>query len=129
MYSCPKYLDDAYFLHLPWGLFGLHHFYLGNTGAGVFYLVSLGGLGWLLDLCLMPLYVTEVNRWGSYECALSDKVEWEVSSERRRQRALSSEEGVLQSGEHCTDVAVEDNGLWFSNASGELANKHPLFLD
>ncbi|XP_071498751.1 uncharacterized protein [Diadema antillarum] len=61
----PRYsLLDAYLLHMPLGLFGLHHFYLRNYSRGILYLFTLGvfGLGWLADLFQMPLLVNEANK-------------------------------------------------------------------
>ncbi|XP_046381545.1 uncharacterized protein LOC124152606 isoform X1 [Haliotis rufescens] len=53
-----KYLMDAYLLWLPpFGLLGFHHIYLGNIYTAIVYMISLGALvlGWLLDICFVPL--------------------------------------------------------------------------
>ncbi|XP_071496946.1 uncharacterized protein [Diadema antillarum] len=55
---------DAFTLAFPLGIFGLHHFYLGNTKRGFLFLCTLGvfGLGWLADLFQMPMLVSEANK-------------------------------------------------------------------
>lgn len=61
----PSYsVCDAYTLAIPLGIFGLHHFYLGNTRRGLLFLCTVGvfGLGWLADLFQMPLIVSEANK-------------------------------------------------------------------
>ncbi|XP_054750655.2 uncharacterized protein LOC129256491 [Lytechinus pictus] len=61
----PSYsLMDAYLMAVPLGLFGFHHFYLGNTRRGILFLCTFGvfGLGWLADLFQMPLIVSEANK-------------------------------------------------------------------
>lgn len=59
-----KKLDDAYILWFPFGLLGFHHFYLRNTGLGIAYMFTGGlcGIGWLLDMCLMPYHVKKANQ-------------------------------------------------------------------
>ena len=58
----PKKLDDAY---VTWilGIFGAHHFYLGNTEFGFAYLFTFGmaGVGWLVDFFRMPILVDRAN--------------------------------------------------------------------
>ncbi len=46
----------AYVLWFFFGLFGVHRFYMGHTAMGIVYLLTgaLCGLGWLLDLFLIP---------------------------------------------------------------------------
>ena len=57
-------LLDAYLQALPMGLFGFHHFYLGNYKRGFLYLCTLGvfGLGLVVDLFIMPMLVKEANK-------------------------------------------------------------------
>ncbi|XP_048750807.2 uncharacterized protein LOC125662600 isoform X2 [Ostrea edulis] len=58
-----KHVDDAYTLWLPGGFLGLHHFYLNNIGLGVLYMFTFGllGVGWLIDLFLIPYHVKKAN--------------------------------------------------------------------
>jgi len=54
----------AYALGLsPAGIFGAHHFYLGNYFFGIFYLftLGLGGLGWVCDWFRMTWLVDRAN--------------------------------------------------------------------
>ena len=59
----PYSVVDAYVLWLPLGVFGAHHFYLGNTARGVLYLLTVGllGLGFLVDALQMPRLVEVAN--------------------------------------------------------------------
>lgn len=59
-----KYLDDAYLLWFPFGMLGLHHFYLQRYGWGVLYFFTFGmlGIGWILDFFRLPCLVSEFNR-------------------------------------------------------------------
>jgi len=54
----------AYVLWLFFGLLGFHRFYLNRYGTGLLYLVTAGlfGLGWLVDLFLIPEMVDEANK-------------------------------------------------------------------
>jgi len=58
-----KFVDDAYIYAFPWGLLGMHHFYLERPIWGVLYFFTGGllGLGWLFDLCRMPYLVADAN--------------------------------------------------------------------
>ena len=53
----------AYILWLFLGIFGIHRFYLNDTGLGLLYLFTLGflGMGWLIDLFLIPGMVKREN--------------------------------------------------------------------
>lgn len=58
-----RHLDDAYLLWFPFGITGLHHFYLGRIGWGVLYFFTFGLalIGWLIDMCRLPYLVREHN--------------------------------------------------------------------
>ena len=53
----------AYLLWFFFGLLGIHRFYLGHTGWGIAYLLTGGfiGIGWLVDLFMIPAYVVNYN--------------------------------------------------------------------
>lgn len=57
-------LIEAYILGIPLGFLGLHHYYLGRIGFGLFYTFTVGGfgLGWILDWFRMPFLVREANK-------------------------------------------------------------------
>ncbi len=59
-------LSTAYILWvIPWlGLLGAHRYYAGKPVSGLLYTCTLGflGIGWLLDLFLMPVLVSEARR-------------------------------------------------------------------
>jgi len=61
-----KYLDDAYVFgaSVPFGIVGLHHYYLERPAWFRLYIVTHGlfGLGWLVDLVRMPCLVGETNK-------------------------------------------------------------------
>jgi len=42
----------ALILCILFGVFGIHHFYVGKAGMGILYLLSLGlfGIGWVVDI-------------------------------------------------------------------------------
>ena len=52
MYSTPL----AYILWFFFGVFGVHRFYLGYIGTGILWACTAGlfGIGWLIDLVLIP---------------------------------------------------------------------------
>lgn len=54
----------AYLLWFFVGLLGIHRFYLGSTLWGIIYLCTGGlfGVGWLIDLFLIPGLVSKYNR-------------------------------------------------------------------
>ncbi len=59
VYTLPvkeKNLTVAYVLWLFFGVFGVHQFYLGNTGRGLLYLFTAAGFGIMLivDLFTLP---------------------------------------------------------------------------
>ncbi|ELU01134.1 hypothetical protein CAPTEDRAFT_187960 [Capitella teleta] len=58
-----KEISDAYTMWLPWGLLGLHHYYLGRGGWGILYTFTLGifGVGWLVDAFRLPGLVKREN--------------------------------------------------------------------
>lgn len=58
-----KYPDEAYMFWFPFGIFGLHHFYLGNKTWGIIYLCSLGCLliGWIIDGVRLVFLIKEYN--------------------------------------------------------------------
>lgn len=55
----------AFFLCLFLGCFGAHKFYVGKSGAGILYLLTMGlfGIGWIAD-CIFILAGTSTDRWG-----------------------------------------------------------------
>ena len=59
-----KSLGIAYLLWLPpLGLLGIHRYYCGRVGTGLLWLFTLGlaGIGWLVDVFLIPGIVREAN--------------------------------------------------------------------
>ena len=60
-----KYPDEAYLYWFPFGIFGLHHFYLGNKKWGLLYLCSLGCLliGWIIDGIRMHWLLKDYNKY------------------------------------------------------------------
>lgn len=60
-----KYLDDAYIFCLPpFGILGIHHFYLHRIGWGILHFLTFGvfGIGWLIDFCRLPWLVKDFNK-------------------------------------------------------------------
>ena len=53
----------AYILWFFFGLLGIHRFYLGRPLSGLIYLFTAGlfGIGWLIDICLIPGMVEDYN--------------------------------------------------------------------
>lgn len=58
-----KMVSDCYLICLLGGLFGAHHFYLGNKKLGLFYVFTLGVflVGWIIDLIRMKYLVQDHN--------------------------------------------------------------------
>lgn len=58
-----KSMLTAYILWFWFGWLGLHRFYVGSNALGFIYAISLGlfGLGWLIDLILIPDLVIKHN--------------------------------------------------------------------
>lgn len=56
-------LPVAYLLWLPFGIVGAHRFYCGRVGTGVLWCLTGGlfGIGWLIDVFLIPEMVREAN--------------------------------------------------------------------
>eukprot|EP01133_Synstelium_polycarpum_P008472 gene8472-9964_t len=59
----PKSIGLAYFLWFFLGIFGVHRFYLQRNVSAFIYLFTLGlfGIGWLVDLFLLPSMVRHFN--------------------------------------------------------------------
>lgn len=58
-------LCSAYLFWLPpVGIFGGHHYYLGRTGYGILYSLTMGlfGVGWLYDICRIWVLTRRANR-------------------------------------------------------------------
>ena len=93
-----KYLDDAYILAFPFGLLGLHHFYLGRPGWGVLYLFTLGlfGVGWLVDLCRMVCLVREANQRVEEEKQLQVTVQQVLGASHAANVVVSQRSYVIQ---------------------------------
>ena len=53
----------AYILWFFFGLLGIHRFYLGRPISGIIWLLTVGvfGIGWLIDICLIPGMVEDYN--------------------------------------------------------------------
>ncbi len=67
-----KSLLLAYLLWLFGGVFGIHRFYLKKYGTGILYLLTGGvfGIGWLIDLFLLPGIVERQNlKWQLHQGA------------------------------------------------------------
>ena len=64
---------SAYILWLFLGLFGAHRFYVGRTGSGIVWLLTFGlfGIGWIIDVFLIPEFVEEARPLQNvYACAI-----------------------------------------------------------
>lgn len=63
MYPNEKSVGVAYLLWFFFGFFGIHQFYLGKTGRGVGYLLTLGWLtiGVWIDMFTLASQVRAVN--------------------------------------------------------------------
>jgi len=63
-----KSIAVAYVLWFFLGILGVHRFYLGRITSGVVYLLTAGvfGIGWLVDICLIPAMVEEANARHDY---------------------------------------------------------------
>lgn len=59
----PKSMGVTYILWFFLGVFGIHQFYMGKTGRGILYLLTLGifGIGILVDLFTIPGQLRAVN--------------------------------------------------------------------
>lgn len=59
-----KDTGTAYLLLIFFGGWGVHRFYLNSPGMGVLYLFTCGlcGIGFFLDLFLIPGMVDDINR-------------------------------------------------------------------
>lgn len=59
-----KYVDEAYIFWFPFGLFGLHQFYMGNKKWGILYACTLGclGIGWVIDGLRLPSLIKDFNK-------------------------------------------------------------------
>ncbi|HEY3242135.1 MAG TPA: NINE protein [Phycisphaerae bacterium] len=58
-----KSIGVAYVLWFFLGVLGIHRFYLNRVGTGVLWLLTGGllGIGWLVDLFLIPGMVRQAN--------------------------------------------------------------------
>lgn len=58
-----KSSGTAYLIWFFFGLFGGHRFYLNYVGTGIIYLLTFGlfGIGWFIDLFLIPGMVEREN--------------------------------------------------------------------
>ncbi|EFC39089.1 TM2 domain-containing protein [Naegleria gruberi] len=54
----------AYLLWFFVGMLGIHRFYLDSPVMGIVYFLTGGlcGIGWLIDICLIPGMVEDCNR-------------------------------------------------------------------
>jgi len=59
-----KSVCEAYILCIPFGILGLHHFYLRRYVFGFlyFFTLGLGGVGWIVDIFRMPQLVRYANK-------------------------------------------------------------------
>lgn len=68
-----RHLDAAFVAWMPFGIFGLHHYYLNRPLWGILYTFSFGlaGIGWLVDGFRLSCLVNECNRQLQEFCTLS----------------------------------------------------------
>ena len=67
----------TYILWACFGLFGLHHFYLGRDRHSIWLFYTMGGfygVGWILDYWLIPDYVAEANEEKSFMEDLENRI-------------------------------------------------------
>ncbi len=59
-----KSVGIAYVLWFFFGVFGVHRFYCGRVGTGILWFLTAGllGIGWLVDMFLIPAMVRECDR-------------------------------------------------------------------
>ncbi|MBL4681472.1 MAG: TM2 domain-containing protein [Pseudomonadales bacterium] len=96
----PKEVWIAYLLCVPFGIFGLHNFYLRKPLWGVLYFFT-GGLiivGWLYDL------VTLVDQVDTYNDELYENGGLEIEQEEEIE---ALEEEILNLREHISDLETQ----------------------
>ena len=75
----------TYVLWFFFGFLGIHRFYLGHVGWGIAYLLTaaFGGIGWLIDLFLIPGYVEKYNAPGARALRQAEKLRLAKRASRR----------------------------------------------
>lgn len=100
---------------MPWGLLGIHHFYLGNIKDGIFFLCTLGGFGiyWIVDIFLLPVYIVE------------HQIKWLASylvTDMRNIQMLRDARQNRNNGRHVENSPPRDlPASWVSQQSGKLS--------